>query len=97
MSFVWQSLPSQPLPASTHQNALLLLRRCLQKAPHDLDARHLAQLASEQGVKVIVENVPGATGSIGMTRVDDGDFDHPHVEDGSALKPHVLYAIGRPA
>ncbi len=34
---------------------------------------------------------------IGMTRVSDGDFDHPHVEEGSALKPHVLYAIGRPA
>jgi len=36
---------------------------------NDIAARLLAQLAVEQGVQVIVENVPGATGSIGMTRV----------------------------
>ncbi len=36
---------------------------------NDIAARLLAQIAAEQGVQVIVENVPGATGSIGMTRV----------------------------
>ena len=36
---------------------------------NDIAARQLAQLAAEQGVTVVVENVPGATGSIGMSRV----------------------------
>ncbi len=36
---------------------------------NDIAARLLSQLAAEQGVQVIVENLPGATGSIGMTRV----------------------------
>lgn len=42
---------------------------------NDIAARQLAQLASEQGVKVIVENVPGATGSIGMTKVANAEPD----------------------
>lgn len=33
---------------------------------------------------------------IGMTRIAGGDFDHPNVPEGSALKRHVLYAIERP-
>lgn len=36
---------------------------------NDIAARAIAQLAAEQGVQLIVENVPGATGAIGMTRV----------------------------
>lgn len=36
---------------------------------NDIAARALAQLVAEQGVQVIVDNVPGATGSIGMTKV----------------------------
>lgn len=36
---------------------------------NDISARALAQLVAADGVKVIVENVPGATGSIGMTKV----------------------------
>lgn len=36
---------------------------------NDISARALAQLVAADGVKVVVENVPGATGSIGMTRV----------------------------
>lgn len=36
---------------------------------NDIAARALAQIAAEQGVQLIVENVPGATGAIGMTRV----------------------------
>ena len=42
---------------------------------NDIAARALAQLASEQGVRVIVENVPGATGSIGMTKVANAEPD----------------------
>ena len=30
---------------------------------------------------------------IGMTRDFDGDFDHPAIEDGSPIKPHVFYRI----
>lgn len=33
---------------------------------------------------------------LGMRRVDGGDFDHPAVPDGSPLKRHILYRIGRP-
>jgi ribosomal-protein-alanine N-acetyltransferase len=32
---------------------------------------------------------------IGMRRDPAGDFDHPRVPDGSPLKRHVLYRIGR--
>ncbi len=42
---------------------------------NDIAARQLAQLAAEQGVKVIVENVPGATGSIGMAKVANAEPD----------------------
>ena len=42
---------------------------------NDIAARALAQLASEQGVRVIVENVPGATGSIGMSKVANAEPD----------------------
>ncbi len=34
---------------------------------------------------------------IGMSRVADGDFDHPAVPDTSPLKRHILYRIARPA
>jgi RimJ/RimL family protein N-acetyltransferase len=43
--------------------------------------------------------VPGNTRSwglmerLGMTRHHDLDFDHPHVPDGSPLKPHITYSI----
>lgn len=33
---------------------------------------------------------------LGMTRAAGGDFDHPLVPDGSPLKRHILYKIGRP-
>ena len=33
---------------------------------------------------------------LGMTRVVDGDFDHPGVPDGSPLKRHILYRAARP-
>jgi RimJ/RimL family protein N-acetyltransferase len=34
---------------------------------------------------------------LGMTRVEDGDFDHPALPPGHRLRRHVFYAIGRPA
>jgi len=34
---------------------------------------------------------------IGMTRVADGDFDHPNVPKGHPLRRHVLYEIARTA
>ena len=42
---------------------------------NDIAARALAQLAEEQGVRVIVENVPGATGAIGMSKVASAEPD----------------------
>lgn len=33
---------------------------------------------------------------IGMTRVADGDFDHPGVAVGDPLRRHILYRIDRP-
>lgn len=42
---------------------------------NDLAGRLLSQLLAEQGVKLVVENVPGATGSIGMTRVANAEPD----------------------
>ena len=42
---------------------------------NDIAARALAQLAAEQGVRVIVENVPGATGSIGLAKVAHAEPD----------------------
>ena len=42
---------------------------------NDIAARALSNILSEQGIRVIVENVPGATGSIGMTRVANADPD----------------------
>jgi hypothetical protein len=32
---------------------------------------------------------------IGLVRDADGDFDHPGVPEGSALRAHVLYRITR--
>jgi RimJ/RimL family protein N-acetyltransferase len=32
---------------------------------------------------------------IGMQRDADGDFDHPRVPEGNALRPHVLYRMQR--
>lgn len=42
---------------------------------NDIAARALAQILSEQGVRVIVENVPGATGGIGMQKVANAEPD----------------------
>lgn len=42
---------------------------------NDISARTLAQIAAEDGVKLIVENVPGATGAIGLTKVANAEAD----------------------
>src|SRR3954470_17775478 len=42
---------------------------------NDIAARTLAQLVADDGVRVIVDNVPGATGSIGMTKVANAEPD----------------------
>lgn len=34
---------------------------------------------------------------LGMTRIADGDFDHPAVAADDPLRPHILYRIERPA
>lgn len=33
---------------------------------------------------------------LGMTRVEDGDFDHPDLAPDSPLRRHVLYRIDHP-
>lgn len=42
---------------------------------NDIAARALASILAEQGVRVIVENIPGATGSIGMQKVANAEPD----------------------
>jgi tripartite-type tricarboxylate transporter receptor subunit TctC len=42
---------------------------------NDITARAIASILGEQGVKVIVENLPGATGAIGMTKVANAEPD----------------------
>ncbi len=42
---------------------------------NDISARALAQIVAPDGVKVIVENVPGATGSIGMAKIANAEPD----------------------
>jgi len=33
---------------------------------------------------------------LGMTRVEGGDFDHPFLDPGDPLRPHITYVIDRP-
>lgn len=42
---------------------------------NDISARALSQLAAEDGVRIIVDNVPGATGTIGMAKVANAEPD----------------------
>jgi len=42
---------------------------------NDIAARAISNILAEQGIRIIVENVPGATGSIGMTRVANAEPD----------------------
>ena len=36
---------------------------------NDISARLISRIVAEQGITVVVDNVPGATGAIGMTKV----------------------------
>ena len=42
---------------------------------NDISARLLSQLIAEQGIKVVVENIAGATGAIGMGKVASAEPD----------------------
>ena len=42
---------------------------------NDIAARQLSEILGEEGVRVIVDNVPGATGAIGMTKVANAEAD----------------------
>lgn len=42
---------------------------------NDISARLLSKILSEQGITVVVDNVPGATGSIGMMKVANAEPD----------------------
>jgi tripartite-type tricarboxylate transporter receptor subunit TctC len=42
---------------------------------NDIAARQLSEILGEEGVRVIVDNVPGATGAIGMTKVANAEPD----------------------
>ena len=42
---------------------------------NDISARTLSQIAADDGVKLIVENLPGATGAIGLTKVVNAEPD----------------------
>lgn len=42
---------------------------------NDIAARQIQHIAAKDGVRIVVENVPGATGTIGMTKVANADPD----------------------
>ena len=42
---------------------------------NDISARALSQIAAQDGVRIVVENMPGATGAIGMTKVANAEPD----------------------
>ena len=58
--------------------------------------------ANTEAPRVTAITVPGNSASwglmirLGMTRVEDGDFDHPALAEGDPLRRHILYAIARP-
>lgn len=57
------------------------------------------QLQLEEVVAFTVPaNLPsrGLMQRLGMIRDEAGDFEHPRLPEGHALRPHVLYRIGRP-
>ena len=42
---------------------------------NDISARQLSKILASDGITLVVENVPGATGTIGMTRVANANPD----------------------
>lgn len=58
--------------------------------------------AETDSARIVAITTPGNSRSwglmerLGMTRLADGDFDHPALAKGNPLRPHLSYAIGRP-
>ena len=58
--------------------------------------------ANTDSARVVAITTPGNRASrglmerLGMTRLVDGDFDHPALAQGDPLRPHLSYAIERP-
>lgn len=71
-------------------------------------AREAAQAALAWGFancphpRIVAITTPGNTRSwglmerLGMTRLADGDFDHPRLAPDDPLRPHITYTIDRP-
>ena len=59
--------------------------------------------AHTDSTRVVAITTPGNTASwglmerLGMTRLADGDFQHPALAKGDPLRAHISYAIERPA
>ena len=59
--------------------------------------------ANTDSERVVAITTPGNTASwglmerLGMTRLAEGDFDHPLLAEGDPLRAHLSYAIDRPA
>ncbi len=58
----------------------------------NLDINHISAITVQDNVRS-----RGLMERLGMTRVADGDFDHPAVADGDPLKRHLTYRATRPA
>jgi tripartite-type tricarboxylate transporter receptor subunit TctC len=59
-SWAADAFPSRPIHLVVPWNA---------GGSNDITARAIAQLMNDQGIQVVVDNVPGATGAIGLQRV----------------------------
>lgn len=61
---------------------------CLDCGFHELKLNKIVSFTA-------VQNLPSRRimEKIGMTRVQNGDFDHPRLEEGHPLRRHVLYEI----
>jgi len=57
---------------------------------NDIAARAISNILADQGIRVIVENVPGATGAIGMTRVANADPDGLTVGMGTSSTLSII-------
>ena len=57
---------------------------------NDISARLLSQLIAEQGIKVVVENIAGATGAIGMGKVASAEPDGYTVGMGTSSTMAVI-------
>lgn len=69
---------------------------------HEAASACIARAWTRGAARLVAITVPANTRSwglmerLGMTRVADGDFDHPAVADGDPLKRHLTCQIDRP-